>query len=330
VLAVVCPGQGSQTPGFLAPWLELPGVRAQLDEFARVSGVDLVTHGTTSDAETIRDTSVAQPLIVSASLIALQAVLEGREPSEVVGVTAGHSVGELTAAAVAGVLDDAGAVALVSMRARAMARAAALEPTGMSAVLGGDPDEVLAAIERAGLVPANVNSPGQVVAAGALGNLAALASEPPSRARVVPLQVAGAFHTPYMEPARAEFAAAAADWPADGPRLPLLSDADGAAYRAPGTAHGAGRDVLDRLVAQVVEPVRWDLCQQTLAAMGVTAMIELLPAGVLSGLARRTLPGVETVAVSSPDDLDAARDLIRRHGSPASAGTGAPTEEATA
>lgn len=327
VLAVVCPGQGSQTPGFLAPWLDLPGARGRLEEFSSVSGVDLVKHGTTSDASTIRDTAVAQPLIVSASLIALRAVLDGRDAVDVVAVTAGHSVGELTAAAVAGVLDDAGAVALVSERARAMARASALRPTGMSAVLGGDPAEVLAAIEGAGLYPANVNGGGQVVAAGDLDGLAALAAAPPARARVIPLQVAGAFHTPFMEPARLEFSAVAATWSVAAPVLPLLSDADGAAYQAPGTPHGTGRGVLDRLVAQVVEPVRWDLCQATLASMGVTAMIELLPAGVLTGLARRTLPGVETVAVTSPGDLAAARDLIRRHGASASAGIGASTEE---
>jgi [acyl-carrier-protein] S-malonyltransferase len=330
VLAVVCPGQGSQSPGFLTPWLDLPGVRGRLEEFSEVSGVDLTTHGTTSDAPTIRDTSVAQPLIVSASLIALRAVLDGRETVDVVGVTAGHSVGELTAAAVAGVLDDTAAVALVSERARAMASAAALHPTGMSAVLGGDPTEVLAAIADAGLYPANVNSAGQVVAAGDIDGLAALAADPPARARVIPLEVAGAFHTPFMEPARLAFGAVAATWTAAPPVLPLLSDADGAAYTAPGTRHGTGRDVLERLIGQVVQPVRWDLCQATLAALGVTAMIELLPAGVLTGLARRTLPGVETVAVTSPGDLAAARDLIRRHGPSADAGTGVPAKEAQA
>ena len=330
VLAVVCPGQGSQSPGFLTPWLDLPGARDRLDEFSEVSGIDLATHGTTSDADTIRDTAVAQPLIVSASLIALRAILDERAAADVVGVTAGHSVGELTAAAVAGVLDDGAAVALVSERARSMARASALRPTGMSAVLGGEPADVLAAIERAGLYPANVNSAGQVVAAGDLDGLAALAADPPARARVIPLQVAGAFHTPFMEPARAEFSTVVAEWRAADPVLPLLSDADGAAYAASGTRHGAGRDVLERLVAQVVEPVRWDLCQGTLAAMGVTALVELLPGGVLTGLARRTLPGVETVAVTSPDDLVAARDLIRRHGASADAATGVPTKEAQA
>ncbi|HWS58789.1 MAG TPA: ACP S-malonyltransferase, partial [Actinotalea sp.] len=208
-----------------------------------------------------------------------------------------------------GVLTDEGAVGLVSARARAMAAAAALEPTGMTAVVGGDPQEVLAAIESAGAYPANVNGGGQVVAAGSTAALARLAEQPPAKARVIPLQVAGAFHTPYMQPAVEAFAPVAAGWAASAPRTPLLSDADGAAY-APGTTGG---QVLDRLVAQVVAPVRWDLCQATLLAMGVTGMVELAPAGVLTGLARRTLPGVETVAVRTPDDLVAARDLVARH-----------------
>ncbi len=318
MLALVCPGQGSQTPGFLTPWLELDGVEEQLAAFSEASGTDLRAHGTVSDAETIRDTAVAQPLIVSASLLALGALLEGRTAAGVVDVTAGHSVGELAAAAVAGVLDPAGAVGLVTERARAMAAAAAIEPTGMSAVLGGDPQEVLAAIAAAGAYPANVNGGGQVVAAGALPALARLAEAPPAKARVIPLQVAGAFHTPFMQPALDTFGPIAAGWPAQAPQLPFLSDADGAAY-GPGAT---GADVLARLAAQVVAPVRWDLCQETLLALGVTGLIELAPAGVLVGLARRSLPGVETVAVKGPGDLDAARDLIARH-------SGTTTDEET-
>lgn len=316
MLAVVCPGQGSQKPGFLSPWLELPGAAERLAAASEASGTDLRRHGTESDADTIRDTAVAQPLIVSASLLALRS-LEDLVPVPI-GVTAGHSVGELAAAAVAGVLDDAQAAGLVAVRARAMADAAALEPTGMSAVVGGDPDEVLAALDRHGLTPANVNGGGQVVAAGRLPALAALAAEPPARARVIPLQVAGAFHTDHMAPARDAFAAAVADHPARDPRVPLLSDADGATYPArEGAPHGSGREVLERLAAQVVAPVRWDLCQATLLELGVTGLLELAPAGVLTGLARRSLPGVETVALSSPADLDAARDLVLRHGTPA-------------
>jgi [acyl-carrier-protein] S-malonyltransferase len=329
VLAIVCPGQGSQSPGFLSPWLDLPGVPERLRELSDAAGLDLVRHGTESDADTIRDTAVAQPLIVAASLVGLRALLDGRAPEDVAHATAGHSVGELAAAAVAGVLTDDGAVGLVAHRARAMADAAALAPTGMSAVVGGDPEEVLAAIEAAGLHPANVNGGGQVVAAGSLEALAALAAAPPAKARVVPLQVAGAFHTPYMQPAHERFATVAAGWPAADPRLPFLSDADGAPYPASAAApFGRATDVLERLAAQVVAPVRWDLCQQTLLDMGVTGLVELAPAGVLTGLARRTLPGVETVAVKSPADLDAARDLVARHGTPG--GTSPTAPDATA
>lgn len=316
VLAVVCPGQGSQTPGMLAPWLELPGTADLLDTFSAAAGTDLTQHGTTSDADTIRDTAVAQPLIVSTSLLALRTILDGRPVTDVVDVTAGHSVGELSAAAVAGALDDAGAVGLVAHRARAMAEAAAARPSGMSAVVGGDPDEVLAAIEAAGLTPANVNGGGQVVAAGGHDELAALAEQPPARARVIPLQVAGAFHTSYMEPARVAFAQVAEGWLATDPRLPLLSNADGASYDSLGAGshgHGTAADVLARLAAQVTAPVRWDQCQQTLADRGVTAVLELAPGGVLTGLAKRSLKGVESVAVKSPDDVEAARDLIERH-----------------
>lgn len=305
----------------LGPWLELDGAAARLDGFAQAAGLDLAAHGTVSDADTIRDTAVAQPLIVSTSLLALHAVLDGlggHTAPEIAGVTAGHSVGEFAAAAVAGVLEDADAVGLVARRAAAMARAAAATPTGMSAVVGGDPAEVLAAIDAAGLTPANVNGGGQVVAAGDLDALARLAADPPARARVIPLQVAGAFHTEFMRPALEEFAPLAAAQPAHAPRTVLLSNADGRAYGdlpdAPGPL-GSGTDVLTRLAQQIVAPVRWDLCQETLVALGVTGLLELAPGGVLTGLARRTLPGVETVAVKSPADLDAARELVRRHAS---------------
>jgi [acyl-carrier-protein] S-malonyltransferase len=317
----------------LNAWLELPGTPDLLDSFSAAAGTDLVAHGTTSDADTIRDTAVAQPLIVASSLVALRAILEGKDTTEVVDVTAGHSVGELAAAAVAGVLDDAGAVGLVSHRARAMAEAAAAAPSGMSAVVGGEPAEVLASIEAAGLFAANVNGGGQVVAAGGLDELAAFAENPPERARVIPLQVAGAFHTPYMEPARAAFEKIAGGWLATDPRLPLLSDLDGASYDrlAPGWhGHGTAADVLTRLAAQVTAPVRWDLVQATLAERGVTAILELAPGGVLTGLAKRSLKGVELVAVKSPDDIEAARDLISRHSSVAGGATGSSAPEVTA
>ncbi|MEP7763609.1 ACP S-malonyltransferase [Sanguibacter sp. 25GB23B1] len=324
MLAVVCPGQGSQSPGMLTPWLEIPGVADHLGRLAQAADTDLVAHGTTSDADTIRDTAVAQPLIVSASLVALRVILDGRSASDVVDVTAGHSVGEFAAAAVAGVFEDEGAVGLVTARARFMAEAAGLTTTGMSAVVGGTPEDVLAAIDAAGLYPANVNSAGQVVAAGAPEGLAQLAANPPAKARVIPLQVAGAFHTPFMQPALDSFAPVALAWPAQDPQTTFLSNADGASFatidgESRGGAHGASADVLRRLTDQIVAPVRWDLCQEALLTLGVTAVLELAPGGVLTGLARRSLPGVETLAVKSPADVDAARDLVARHSAPTNA-----------
>ncbi|MCM0638403.1 ACP S-malonyltransferase [Cellulomonas wangsupingiae] len=313
MLVVACPGQGAQSPGMLVPWTEVDGFADALTRAGDVVGLDLLAHGTTSDAGTIRDTAVAQPLLVATALASLRAVLDvGTTRSlpdaaaGVVDVVAGHSVGELAAAAVAGVVTEDEALGLVAVRGAAMARAAATEPTGMSAVLGGDPADVLARLEALDLVPANVNGAGQVVAAGSLAALAALADAPPARARVVPLQVAGAFHTRYMEPAVDELAHAAAGLAPHDPVVPLLANADGAQV-------ADGRDALARIVAQVARPVRWDLCQATLLALGVTALLEVAPGGVLTGLARRTLPGVETLALKSPADLDAARDLVRRH-----------------
>jgi [acyl-carrier-protein] S-malonyltransferase len=297
----------------LAPWLELPSVADSIARASRTTGLDLVAHGTTSDAETIRDTAVAQPLLVATALASLRAVLDvgaddplGITAQRVVGATAGHSVGELAAAAIAGVLTDEEALRLVAVRGAAMARAAATTPTGMCAVLGGDPDEVLAALAEHGLVPANVNGGGQVVAAGTLDALAAFAAAPPTRTRVVPLQVAGAFHTEHMAPAVAELRAAADDVAPGEPMVPLLTNSDG-------TVTASGARALELIVAQVANPVRWDLCQSTLQSLGVTGLLEVAPGGVLTGLARRTLPGVETVAVKTPADLDAARDLVRRH-----------------
>lgn len=290
----------------LAPWLELPGVSDQLAAFSDAAELDLVAHGTTSDADTIRDTVVAQPLIVASSLIALRALLAGREATEVTDVTAGHSVGEFAAAAVAGVFQDASAVALVAARARFMATAAAENPSGMAAVLGGEPEAVEAAIAAAGCWVANVNGGGQIVAGGSTEAIAALVADAPAKARVIPLQVAGAFHTPLMASAGEAFASVAAGWDASDARLPLLSNADGALV-------SDKTDVLARLARQLTSPVRWDLCQATLAELGVTALIELAPGGVLAGLARRTLPEVARVAITSPEDLPAARDLIAEH-----------------
>lgn len=314
MLAVVCPGQGSQTPGMLSPWLELPGVSELLQQFSSESGVDLETHGTVSDADTIRDTAVAQPLIVASSLIALRSIIGDADTvSAKVSVTAGHSVGEFAAAAVAGSLTDASAVHLVSHRARFMAQAAAAVPTGMSAVVGGVKEDVIDAIVTAGLTPANVNSNGQVVAAGSLEGLAALAANPPARARVMPLKVAGAFHTEYMSSAHEQFAPVASEWTASDPTVRLLSNKDGQAFAGGANGFGSASDVLSALTSQIISPVRWDLCQDRLLELGITGLIELAPAGVLTGIAKRSMPGVELFAVKSAADVDAARDFVDNH-----------------
>ena len=275
----------------------------RLGALGEAAGLDLIAHGTISDADTIRDTAVAQPLIVAAGLVALHVLRETSSAPRPYLVTAGHSVGEITAAVAAGVLTEGEAIRFVATRGRAMAKASAVQPTGMSAVLGGDPDEVIAVIERHGLTPANRNGGGQVVAAGTLEQLAAFAADPPAKARVIPLQVAGAFHTRHMAPAVAELAElAAAMSPAD-PAVHLLSNADGRAV-------ATGAEALNRMVGQVSNPVRWDLCQATLLDLGVTTVIELPPAGTLSNLAKRSMTGVATVAIKTPGDLDAALAAI--------------------
>ncbi len=298
MIAVLAPGQGAQTPGMLAPWLELPGVPEQLAQLSDAAGLDLARLGTTADAEQIKDTAVTQPLLVAAGIIAADQLQ--LPPRLVVG---GHSIGEVTAAYVCGALTATDAVALAAQRGAQMAAACALTPTGMSAVLGGDPNEVLDAIAAAGLTPANRNAAGQIVAAGALEALAALAAAPPAGARVRPLAVAGAFHTAYMATAEAALARYAAALPFSDPRPVLISNRDGSAVTT-------GTELLARLVAQVTRPVRWDLCQQALAERGVSAVIELAPGGTLTGLAKRELPGVRLVAIKTPEDVATANTLI--------------------
>lgn len=302
MLAIVCPGQGSQTSGFLAPWLELPSVPGHLASLSEIAGIDLTAHGTTSDEETIKDTAVAQPLIVAAGLVAAKALFDV-ELETLPVILAGHSVGEITASALAGVLTETEAMTFVRERANGMAAAAAATPTGMSAVVGGDPAEVLAAIEAAGLTPANVNGAGQTVAAGTLEQLKALADKPPAKARVIPLKVAGAFHTSHMSPAVAALQALRPTLHPRNPQVPLLSNFDGRQVTDGGAA-------VDSLIAQVSRPVRWDRCMETLVERGVTGLIELAPAGTLAGLAKRGMPGVKTVTVKTPDDLSDALALF--------------------
>lgn len=308
MLVVVAPGQGAQSPGFLTPWLEIPGVRGRLEWLSTVAGIDLVKHGTESDADTIRDTAVAQPLIVGAGMVTLLALFP--HPGNAfarISAGAGHSVGEITAAVGSGVLTAEQAMVFVRERGRLMADAAAVTATGMSAVLGGDPDVVVAAAAKHGLTPANMNGAGQIVVAGTLEQLTAFAADPPEGARVRPLEVAGAFHTEHMAPAVDILSGYAKSMTTHDPRIPLISNTDGRVVHD-------GRDVLRRLVTQVSNPVRWDLCMSAMADLGVTAIIEIPPAGTLAGLAKRALPGVEVLAVKTPDDLPAAWRLIEKHG----------------
>ncbi|MET7838491.1 ACP S-malonyltransferase [Streptomyces sp. NPDC005356] len=306
MLVLVAPGQGAQTPGFLTPWLDLPGAADRVAAWSDAIGLDLAHYGTQADADAIRDTAVAQPLLVAAGLLSA-AALGDIAPDAV----AGHSVGEITAAAFAGVLDDTAALQLVRKRGLAMADAAAVTKTGMSALLGGDPEVTVAHLEKLGLTPANVNGAGQIVAAGTLEELAALeADKPEGVRRVVPLTVAGAFHTRHMAPAVAKLEEAAqALTPAD-PTVAYVSNKDGRTV-------ATGAEVVSRLVGQVANPVRWDLCMETFKELGVTALLEVCPGGTLTGLAKRALPGVKTLALKTPDDLDAARALIAEHSSAA-------------
>jgi len=302
VLVLVAPGQGAQTPGFLTPWLDLPGAADRVAAWSDAIGLDLAHYGTQADADAIRDTSVAQPLLVAAGLLSAAALGEVAP-----GAVAGHSVGEITAAVFAGVLDDAAALRLVRTRGLAMAEAAAITETGMSALLGGDPATTVPHLEKLGLTPANVNGAGQIVAAGTLAQLAALDEDKPEGVRkVVALKVAGAFHTSHMAPAVEALAKAAADLTPGDPKVTYVSNKDGQAV-------ATGGEVLSRLVGQVANPVRWDLCMETFKELGVTALIEVCPGGTLTGLAKRALPGVKTLALKTPDDLDAARELIAEH-----------------
>ncbi|WP_435231561.1 ACP S-malonyltransferase [Streptomyces althioticus] len=302
MLVLVAPGQGSQTPGFLTEWLELPGAADRVAAWSDAIGLDLAHYGTKADADEIRDTAVAQPLLVAAGLLSASA-LGDIDP----GAVAGHSVGEITAAALSGVLDDAAALSLVRKRGLAMADAAAITETGMAALLGGDPEVTVPHLEKLGLTPANINGGGQIVAAGTMEQIAALeADKPEGVRRVVPLKVAGAFHTHHMGPAVETLAEAAkALAPAD-PKVAYVSNKDGKAV-------ASGAEVLERLVGQVANPVRWDLCMETFKELGVTALVELCPGGTLTGLAKRALPGVKTLALKTPADLDAARELVAEH-----------------
>jgi [acyl-carrier-protein] S-malonyltransferase len=301
MLVILCPGQGSQKPGFMTSWLELPSYKSKLEEFSETISLDLIKHGTLSDEETIRDTAIAQPLIVSAS-IATAALLDTVNVSGV----AGHSVGEVAAAAIAGVLSEPDAMKLVDTRAKAMAIAAASgEVTSMAAILGGETSTVVAKLSELGLSAANYNGAGQIVAAGSKAAIDNLAAEGLEGSKVIPLSVAGAFHTSYMTSAVSELEEFVPNLSLSNPTLNLWSNQNGQLV-------SNGQEFVNLLVGQIANSVRWDLCMEAMVNAGVTAVIEVSPAGTLAGLAKRGMPGVEIVALKEPKDLEAAQDLLNR------------------
>lgn len=308
VLVIVAPGQGAQSPGFLTPWLEDPVFAARFAWLSSVAGLDLAHYGTEADAETIRDTRIAQPLLVATGLVAaLRLFPHPGDFFDRIGAVAGHSVGEIGVAAGARAITAEQAMVLVRERGNAMAEAAATTATGMTAVLGGDREEVLAAIERHGLTAANDNGPGQLVAAGTLEQLAAFKDDAPAKARLMPLAVAGAFHTHHMQPAVAHLETLARAVSTHDPRTRVISNRDGQVVHD-------GREVLARIIGQIASPVRWDLCMETMADLGVTGVLEMPPAGTLTGIIKRALPGVETFALKTPDQVEAAREFCEKHG----------------
>ena len=302
MLALLAPGQGSQTPGMLSPWLELPGADARIASWSEAIKLDLARLGTTATADEITDTSVTQPLVVAATLLAHEELTKRGLLAGAKTIVAGHSVGEIAAYAIAGVLGADDAVNLAATRGSEMAKACAVEPTGMAAVLGGDEAEVLARLDALDLVPANRNAAGQIVAAGAVSALEKLAEDPPAKARVRVLATAGAFHTHFMSSALGGYSAAAEAVNAAEPTTTLLSNADG----QPVTS---AADAMTKLVAQLTQPVRWDLCNKSIGDAEVTAIIEFPPAGTLVGIAKRELRGVPTYAVKTPADLDGLAEL---------------------
>ena len=300
MLAIIAPGQGSQTPGMLTSWIQDSDAKDLLKQWSDAIDLDLIHLGTNADETEIKETENAQPLIVAAGLLSARALGADRKH----GCVAGHSVGEITAAAIAGVFSPLDAMKLVRRRGIEMAKAASITPAGMAAVLGGDREIVLRAIKDLGLVAANDNGGGQIVAAG---NLDALAQLAPEGARVRPLAVAGAFHTSYMQPAVEPMRELAATMQVNDPVVSLLSNKGGGVV-------SSGREVLHRIVNQIANPVRWDLCMQSLLAQGVTGVVELAPAGTLVGLIKRATPSIGQFALKSGADLESAGEFIAQHG----------------
>lgn len=303
MISIACPGQGSQTPGFFEPWLELETFKRQIDRSSEILGVDLIHFGTAADQDSIRDTEVAQPLIVAAGIASYLVLGEKFGEQLAVSATAGHSVGEITAAYVAGILDDESALKFVQKRGNEMAKASAMAESSMAAVVGGEPGLVLADLESRGLSAANYNGAGQIVAAGSREKIAELVASAPSGARVIQLQVAGAFHTEFMESARGPLAEYSKSVDANDPDILIWTNRDG-------TSVAEGSRFLELLVNQVSHPVRWDKTMDSMSERGVSLMIELLPGGALSGIAKRAMPNTVAIAVKTPADLDKVAEAL--------------------
>ena len=303
MICIAAPGQGSQAPGFLNPWLEIPVFKEQIEKASAVLGIDLVHYGTVADADAIRDTKIAQPLIVAAGIASYLTLKDSLGEALVVSATAGHSVGEITAAYVSGIFDADSALRFVQRRGNEMADAAALEQSSMAAVVGGEIDVVLAHLESVGLFAANYNGAGQVVAAGSKDLIDALVASPPAGSRVIALQVAGAFHTSYMEPARLPLATFAKELSVQDPQISLWTNNDGSLVQS-------GQKYLDLMVNQVSNPVRWDKTMESMEGANVSVMVELLPAGALSGIAKRAMPNTVAIALKTPADLDKVAEAI--------------------
>jgi [acyl-carrier-protein] S-malonyltransferase len=303
MICIAAPGQGSQAPGFLTPWLEIPVFKEEIEKASAVLGIDLVHYGTVADAHAIKDTKIAQPLIVGAGIASYLTLKDSLGEALVVSATAGHSVGEITAAYVSGIFDTDNALRFVQQRGNEMADAAALEQSSMAAVVGGEIDAVLMHLESVGLFAANYNGAGQVVAAGSKDLIDALVASPPAGSRVIALQVAGAFHTSYMEPARLPLATFAKELSVQDPQISIWTNNDGSLVES-------GQKYLDLMVNQVSNPVRWDKTMESMEGANVSVMVELLPAGALSGIAKRAMPNTVAIALKTPADLDKVAEAI--------------------
>ena len=304
MIALTCPGQGTQTAGFLAPWLELESFKTEIEKYSAILEMDLVHFGTEADADQIKDTKIAQPLIVAASMASHAALISALQDDSMFEGVAGHSVGEIAAAKIAGVLDTEAALKFVKARGEQMAMAASLDASSMAAVVGGEQDTVLSHLSNLGLFAANYNGKGQIVAAGSSSKIQDLVSNPPAGTRVVGLAVAGAFHTSFMETAKVALTSLALSISCDNPKLLLWSNSDGAKV-------DGGDKFLDLLIDQVSKPVRWDKTMDAMVSDGVSAVIELLPGGTLTGIAKRAMPGVATLALKSPEDIEKAVSFVR-------------------